>query len=181
MYNGPEKPIVALPNPPGRKAKERRAERRATLRYPFTATAEVAELRSQARLAGRSSDLGLGGCYIDTISPFAVGTPVRVRIVREPHKFEAMARITYAHASMGMGMAFTEIKPEHLSVLKTWIAELSGEQLPEGDQDTATPEDDLLATNANLRSILNELINLMIRKKLIDESEGAGLLRQMFQ
>jgi hypothetical protein len=33
---------------------------------------------------------------------------------------------------------------------------------------------------SNPRLVLNELINLMIRKKLITENEGAGLLRKMF-
>ena len=48
-------------------------ENRAQVRYPFTAAAEIFELRSQTRVTGRCSDLGAGGCYIDTLSPFAVG------------------------------------------------------------------------------------------------------------
>jgi len=43
------------------------AERRASPRYPFVAVAEVTELSSGARLSARTSDLSLGGCYIDTL------------------------------------------------------------------------------------------------------------------
>jgi hypothetical protein len=176
-----EKPLVVLPGlAPNQSLSGHGPERRITPRFPFTATAEVAELRSQTRIAGRSSDLGFGGCYIDSISPFSVGTVVRVRLERESRKFEAMARITYAHSSMGMGMAFTEIKPEFLPVLKTWVAELSGEAPPISET-TAESSGANVSAIANTRPVLNELINLLVRKKIISEVEGTTLLRQMFQ
>src|SRR5947207_15785595 len=48
-------------------------ERRTDVRYPFTAAAEAIELGSEARICGRTSDLGSSGCYIDTPSPFVIG------------------------------------------------------------------------------------------------------------
>jgi len=179
------KPVVTLKSsgvssaPAGESRPGNLPERRVTARHPFTATAEVAELRSQTRITGRSSDVGLGGCYIDSISPFAVGTVVRVRLECKSRKFEAMARITYAHPSMGMGMAFTEIKPEYLPTLKTWVAELSGDLVPMPE---SLPElvDLDSAGHATTRQVLNELINMLVRKKAISDAEGATLLRQMF-
>lgn len=156
------------------------AERRSGVRFPFTAAAEVLELRSQTRVAGRCSDLSAGGCYVDTLSPFSVGSAVRIRIERDLNGFEAEAIVAYAHVSMGMGLAFTAIKVEHQGVLRSWIADLSGEQPPKLDVAPAGPEAGLLGANEKLRQVVNELVNLMVRKKLISENEGAGLLRQMF-
>jgi PilZ domain-containing protein len=156
-------------------------ERRAEIRFPFTAAAEVYEIRSKTRVTGRCSDLALGGCYVDTLSPLAMGSVVRVRIERDSREFEAAAIVTYAHASMGMGLAFTEIKLEQQNVLRSWIADLSGEQPPEPAESAAGPETGTLETNANTRQVLNELVNLMVRKKIISETEGTGLLRQMFR
>ena len=53
-------------------------EQRKHPRYPFTATVEAIEQRSQTRIKGRTSDLSLGGCYVDTIStlPESSVTPV---------------------------------------------------------------------------------------------------------
>src|ERR1700674_2086468 len=131
MSERPDKPI-AFPAPLTRESEERGGpERRRQVRYPFTAAAEVCEVRSQTRVAGRCSDLGTGGCYVDTLSPLAVGSAVRIRIERDLREFEAAAVVTYAHVSMGMGLAFTEIKREHKDVLRSWIADLSGEQTPE--------------------------------------------------
>ena len=57
-------------------------ERRRSLRFPFTASVEATESTSGTRVMGRTSDLSLGGCYIDSISPFAVGTIATIRITR---------------------------------------------------------------------------------------------------
>ena len=41
-------------------------ERRRHARYPFTATVEALEPKSQMLIQGRTSDLSRGGCYVDT-------------------------------------------------------------------------------------------------------------------
>lgn len=182
MSEPSDKPLILVPGPI-RAASEMAngPERRRVLRYPFTATAEVIELRSQARVTGRSSDLGLGGCYVDTISPFAVGALVRLRLVRQQHVFETVATVAYAHVSMGMGLAFTETKPEHQAVLRAWVAELSGERLPESEVVATEPESRMVPTIFNLQQVLNELVKVMVRKKIMNETEGAALLRQIFR
>jgi len=180
MSERSDKPVV-VPSPSPENARTKSdSERRGGQRFPFTAAADVHDPYSEARLVGRCSDLSPGGCYVDTLSPFAVGSSVRVRMERDLREFEAAAIVAYAHVGMGMGLAFTEIKPEHQSVLDSWIAELSGEQPP--DLRGAAPglEAGLTAAIKNQRQVLEELVNLLVRKKLLSENERAGLLRQMF-
>jgi hypothetical protein len=174
-------PIV-LPAPsPQDQAKGGGPERRAQARYAFTAAAEVVDLRSQTRVTGRCSDLSSGGCYVDTISPFGVGTAVRVRLVYDSREFDAAAVVTYAHVSMGMGLAFTGIKREHQDTLRSWLAGLSGARPEELAPSKAAGETESVEPDANMQLVLTELITLLIRKKLITEKEGAGLLHQMFR
>ena len=181
MSERSDKPLILVPGPmPVATGTTTDPDRRQAIRYPFTAAVEIVDLRSQTRVTGRTSDLGQGGCYVDTLSPLAVGAVVRVRVERELRVFEAIATVIYAHLSMGMGLTFTEIKPEHQVVLGAWMAELSGEQLPEPDA-PATAEAGMLSALLNLRHVLNELVNLMVRKKVITENEAAALLRQMFR
>jgi len=181
MSERSDMPIV-LPAPmPEESAKGGGPERRSQVRFPFTAAAEVYELHSQTRLTGRCSDLGSGGCYVDTLSPLPVGAIVKIRMERDMREFEAMAVVTYALVSMGMGLAFTEIKGEHQEVLRSWIAGLSGKQLPKPAVSTTVPEIGAIDANANMRLMLNELIYLLVRKKIITENEGSELLRQMFR
>jgi hypothetical protein len=107
---------------------------------------------------------------------------VKIRIERKVHGFEAEAVVAYAHVSMGMGLTFTEIKPEHQDVLRSWLAELSGEdsaELASSKQESAARGKE--EEDTNLRLVLNQLITLLVRKKIILEAEGAELLRQLFR
>ena len=181
MSERSDMPIVFPAPLPEEPAKSGGAERRAEVRFPFTAAAEVYDPRSQTRVTGRCSDLGSGGCYVDAISPLTAGSVVRVRIERDLREFEAAATVAYAHASMGMGLMFTEVGPEHQAILRSWIAELSGEQPPTLEVSTAGSEPGQYDSTTNMRQVLNELIKLLLRKKIITENEGADLLRQVYR
>jgi|HubBroStandDraft_2_1064218.scaffolds.fasta_scaffold07167_2 hypothetical protein len=156
-------------------------ERRVQQRFPFTAEAEVIELRSQARVTGRCSDLGAGGCYIDALAPFAVGAEVRILMARDSRKFEAEAVVTYAHPSLGMGLKFTGISGDFRDVLVSWIAELSGDRPAATASTPPRTESAASGDGTNILIVLNQLIALLIRKKILTENEGAEFLRKMFR
>jgi len=101
-------------------------KRRSVRRCPLVASAEVTELGSGsgAQLSARTSELGLGGCYIDTLNPFPEGTLVQLRILRDNGVFEAKAKVVYSDGRFGMGLAFTELTPNQRSILESWLAEL---------------------------------------------------------
>ena len=85
-----------------------------------------------------------------------------MKIQHDARKFQAMAIVAYEHKSMGMGIKFTEIKPEFKKVLQYWIANLSGEPI---DAPTPLlPVSNLEAQNADskMRFVLNELITLLV-------------------
>lgn len=97
---------------------------RAVRRCPFVASAEVTEVSSGTQLSARTSELGLGGCYVDVLNPFPEGTRVQLRILRDQGVFETKAKVVYCHPNSGMGLAFEEIAPDQRSLLETWLAEL---------------------------------------------------------
>ncbi len=181
MPESTHKPLIILPGPSSGTAEERNGtERRVHLRFPFTATAEVVDTKSGTRLLARASDLSIGGCYIDTPSPFAKGTAVRLRLNNDKQKLETLAVVAYASAPMGMGLTFTEIQPDQLEILGSWMRKPEGEPPREKVVVAAGTGADADMIVSNPRLVLNELINLMVRKKLITENEGSGLLRKMF-
>ena len=102
-------------------------ERRAHPRYPFTASAEAMDVRSGTRLNARISDISRGGCYVDSISPFAVGTEVKIRITKDANSFISQGKVVYSTTGMGMGLKFTVIEPDQRWMLEKWLAELRGE------------------------------------------------------
>ena len=170
---------------PGKIAELRPQERRANVRYPFTAAADVVDTISGTRLSARCSDLGLGGCFIDTTSPFPIGTAVALRLTMEQKSFQANASVAYSMPGMGMGLAFTAAEPNQVWVLKQWIGELSGERhhdlAPVQPPKREEPEEDNTQPTAGSESVfvLNELIISLMRKKVLTESEGKLLLKKL--
>lgn len=152
-------------------------ERRRTLRFPFSASVELTEVQSGAKMSGRTSDLGLGGCYIDTLNPFPAGTEVKIRILKGSEAFEAQARVTFAQSGMGMGVAFVSAQPNQVRTFQAWIQEISGSSVPVSGPDAAEPVPP--GSLQALSTALSELILILIKKQAISDVEGKELLRKL--
>ena len=98
-------------------------ERRRTIRYRFTASAEVIDEKSQKQLSTRVAELSLFGCYFEVTTPFPTGTPILVKIARGLVFFEARGRVIYSRPNKGMGVAFRSVHPYFLEVLQGWLSE----------------------------------------------------------
>jgi hypothetical protein len=162
-------------------AGRRSDERRRHQRFSFNATADIVEPRSNTHINGRTSDLGQGGCYVDTLSPLPAGTVVKIRISRENHSFEAEAKVSYSVVGMGMGLAFTAVHREHLQVFRSWILELGGS--PPVEADVPSPEEKVAGGTDELTEgharVLHELITALMRRGVLAEAEGNEFLRKL--
>ena len=157
-------------------------ERRKHPRYPFTAAAEVVEPKADARVTARSSDLAIGGCFIDAMSPFPIGTSVVVRLAYGQRNFEAKARVAYSQNGMGMGLAFTEIESSQKWILEQWLGELSGQpvtKLKVVETERAAAQAPAAGGSDEPRYVLNELIVTLIRKGVLTDKEGKALLQKL--
>jgi hypothetical protein len=162
-----------------------RDERRKSERFAISATAEVQELRTRTRLSGRASDLGIGGCYIDTVSPFPVGTSLTIKLVSGNRSVAAKAAVVSAPAGMGMGLAFTEISADQKENLSAWLRELSGE-LPKEQtaseaniprlREATIQKPTAGAQGTGVLAALQELVSLLRNRGMVTEAE-AKLLR----
>jgi hypothetical protein len=106
------------------------AKPRSVRRCPLVASAEVTELHSEALLSARTSEIGLGGCYVDALNSFPEGTLVGLRIIRDQGVFETKAKVVYCDPGFGMGLAFTEMTPDHRALLEAWLAEIVSQLRP---------------------------------------------------
>jgi PilZ domain-containing protein len=157
-------------------------EQRASPRYAFSAAAEAVHSQTDTRLNGRISDVGRGGCYVDTINPFPVGAEVKIRINKDNASFVAQGRVVYATGGMGMALMFTKIEPERLQVLEKWLAELRGEVSPEADAlERDEPEHVEEKVNGEHSYVLNELIIALMRKRVLTDAEGKAMLQKLLR
>ena len=95
------------------------------LAMPARAAAEITELGARTQLlSARTSEFGLGGCYIDTLNPLPEGMLVTLRIRRDSGVFESNAKVVYSQGRFGMGLAFTDMTSDHRAILEGWLAEV---------------------------------------------------------
>jgi PilZ domain len=100
------------------------AKERAVRRCPFVASVEVVEASTGTKLVARTSEIGLGGCYVDALTPFGIGTAVAIKILRDQGAFHAKAKVVYSDARFGMGLKFDGLDPEQRTTLENWVAEI---------------------------------------------------------
>jgi len=158
-------------------------ERRMDPRFPFTATAEVVDLKSRTRMNARTSDLSRHGCYVDTQSPFPLHTKVRIRITSAKKSFNTQATVVYSLPNMGMGLSFGTPEADQQQILTEWIADLSGES--EVDFDGSSQLDQPTSVGAaptnDQTMVLQELLQTLMQKGTLTETEGKALLRKLLR
>ena len=101
------------------------SEPRHAPRYPFIAEAEVTEISSDTKLIAKTSDLSIGGTFLDMLNPSPEGIDIRVRIFHKSRTFTTLCRVIFALPNMGMGVVFRSVEDDQLAILQEWISELS--------------------------------------------------------
>lgn len=171
MYDhGPKKQATGAP-----KSTSAEAERRSADRHIFTAAAEVVELSSGARFSTRTTDLGPGGCFIDTLIPLPVGARVHVGVRKGRTQLDSNGLVVYSQPGLGMGIAFDSLNKSQRDALEKWLIEITGSR--------AILFDDVAPRAKHLPSLpepehpgVARLVRLLISKGLITAAEGASVL-----
>jgi hypothetical protein len=159
----------------GGKAATNEAERRTGNRHSFTASADVTELGSGARFSTRTTDLGPGGCFIDTLVPFPVGAQVQVSVRKGETKFDTCGTIVYSQHGLGMGIAFDALDASQREALDNWLMELTGARKAAFQEIVQTSRNGASHTRDNSAAVAR-LIRLMIGKGILTEAEGSSIL-----
>lgn len=151
------------------------ADRRNSVRYQVTVSAEVIEVKSGTRFSTRTTDLGPGGCFVDTLMPLPVGSSVTVRLQKDNISFEAVGAVTFSQAGLGMGIAFAPMPPEKQAALDAWLSELTTARPASFETHRGTPR---AAHHRREKSsdLAHRLIRLLVKRNLITEAEATALL-----
>lgn len=159
----------------GKSAAIKEAERRTGDRHVFTASAEVIELSSGARFSTRTTDLGPGGCFVDTTNPFPVGAEVRVTVRKGKNEFRTGGTVVYSQQGLGMGISFSDLDPDQRRALDAWVGELTAGHSPAEPSPTQQATAALFEGKSD-RAALVRLVRLMITKGILTEAEGSSVL-----
>jgi hypothetical protein len=98
--------------------------RRRCPRFPFYAAAKITEIQSGVPLTTRTSELSRYGCYMDTMNPFPIATPVKMELLYDDEAINLDGTIIYSQPNMGMGVVFAEVTETAESILGRWLNHL---------------------------------------------------------
>jgi len=138
-------------------------------------------------VTGRLADISRNGCYMATISPFAVNAAIALTVTKEGRTFQTKAKVVYSLNGMGMGMMFTTTEPDQVRVLEAWLSEPSGgtplkpepDPLPLDVPMPAAPAETAASTDQELRDIVRERIVLLNRKTIVGDAEAMAMMRKL--
>jgi hypothetical protein len=151
------------------------AERRGGNRHPFIAAADVVETSSGSRFSTRTTDLGPGGCFLDTLVPFEAGAKVRISIREGQNRFEASGLVVYSQSGLGMGIAFDPLRPEQLKTLSVWLGEEVDEHQKAQESVQAAQGQNPGLPHGSDREALLRLIKVLISKGILSDAEAASI------
>ena len=144
-------------------------------RHTVSAVAQIVELRSGTRVNMRISDLSLGGCYIDSMSPLQIGTEIRLGLLKDKKIIEVNGTVIYSHPGLGMGVSFARATAEQRAEIEKWVSDLTEKNTGPVTLETMPNQPSEAATEYK---ILLKLIHLLIAKGILAEDEARDILNK---
>lgn len=95
-------------------------ERRGFQRLKLHVPVELYTEDSESPIRGATADLSLGGCYIETIFPFPIGTELEMKLQLEDTLL-VLGLVVTCDPQVGNGIRFTRILPDDVEQLKTFL------------------------------------------------------------
>ena len=102
-------------------------ERRKHPRFTVSVPVEVHAEGSDTPIRCTTSDLSLGGCYIESMYPFPVGSILDLRLQLESTLL-IQARVVTSYPQVGNGMEFNRMLPEDRAELSKFLDSVAKEQ-----------------------------------------------------
>jgi hypothetical protein len=124
---------------------ERRVFPRHTCRFQAIASIEGTDMNTPAIV----SDISLGGCYLEMLSPLPVDTLIGLTMNPSNMTLHVHGKVRTSHMGMGMGIEFTGLSPEDFEKLRK-IAPPDPQAPPRVSQSLPTPADPEVETELEL-------------------------------
>jgi len=96
------------------------SERRSHPRFKVSVPVEIYPEGSETPVRGSTSDLSLGGCYVESIFPFPVGTPLDLKLQLEDTLL-VLGKAVTCDPQVGNGISFDRMLPEDRDHLRAFL------------------------------------------------------------
>jgi hypothetical protein len=93
-------------------------ERRQFVRHTCRMAAQIVLQNGSLRMTATITDISLGGCYVEMLSPLPVDTFVDIAISPDDKTLQLSGRVRSSQTNFGMGVSFTGMRPQDFEVLR---------------------------------------------------------------
>jgi len=163
-------------------------ERRQFPRFACRLEVQVVAHDRSVRLAGTITDIALGGCYIEMLTPLPTDCPVELTFGPRETPLQVTGTVRSSHTGMGMGVMFTGMTPEDFEKLRqlTMPGATSPDNLPKARPAPTSHQDTRVSTNvtwpdsvptagseesSDIRETLAAVVRILCRKQLLTRAE----------
>jgi len=109
-------------------------ERRKHPRFKVSVPVEVRAQFSDAPLHCTTADISLGGCYIENMYTYPVGTPLELKLQLEDTLL-ILAKVVTRYPQVGNGIQFEKILPEDEAQLRAFLDAVAKKELAEKEKE----------------------------------------------
>lgn len=95
---------------------EQREHQRVRVRVPI----ELLVGDSESPVRGATADLSLGGCYVETLFPLAIGTALELKL-QVDGTLLVRAEVVTCDPQVGNGIQFNKMLPEDIGELRAFL------------------------------------------------------------
>ena len=90
-------------------------------RYQLDIPVELFLEGSPQPIRARTSDIGLGGCYVPLPNPARVGINLAIRLWLGEHRPVVQGRVVFSDPGVGMGIEFGKMSEDHQKLLQAFL------------------------------------------------------------
>jgi len=161
------------------------ADRRKYPRHSCRIEALVTDEATSSRLPARVTDLSLGGCYVEMLSPLPLGALVELILNPGDTTLQVRGKVRTSQMGMGMGVAFTGMSPEDFEKLRVLAppvpAAPAARNSAGGQSAGASPRSENSPANGGPSTAvaLEAIARVLFRKGVLTRSEVAEELEKL--
>jgi PilZ domain len=93
-------------------------ERRQFVRHACRMAAQIVLQNGSLRMTATVTDISLGGCYVEMLSPLPVDTFCDISISPGDATLQLSGRVRSSQTNFGMGVSFTGMRPQDFEILR---------------------------------------------------------------
>ena len=177
---------AAAPGPPQgierRQGGDRRQEeRRRHSRHRASGGVQMYPAGSEARVWGSLTDISLGGCYVESMSPLPAGTEVGLELESDGDRVQARAAVRVSHPGCGMGIQFMALEDEDRRTLERIVTRAAAAAQPSEQGWSRIGATSTSAAAGHATTTRSSDANLLLQELLLFFHERDAMTREDFR